>query len=306
MKLPAQSIADPAWRARLLLATTRLRVLFSLDDIRRALTHDALMNEITPILRTPDFLEHEASLVAEWCEERPEAAAVATASAAKLEHACRRAGISREAEEYRLRLHLAAHRRLDAAMVGDEVCSPCHWLLGEPHIDVELSDGPPLKVGCTRLANYYGSAAKSAASIRRLGNKDLVVEVERALFPLTPDDGDLVKFDRAFTHWREMDPMRRFEMSQKYPLFPRSLPLPFSRGEPPPGYLLRFDVQKLQEVGADLSTVSMAGISPYIAEPFAAYCREHAVRLEELAKDIGRLSLDHLVRHLRDVQIEAA
>lgn len=305
MKLPAHSIADPAWRARLLLATTRLRILFAMDDVHRALAQDALMAEITPVLRTPDLLEHESSLITEWSEERPEAAAVAMASASKLEQACRKQHLTPEAEEYRIRLHLAAHRRLDAAMVGDEVCAPCHWFLGEPHVDVDLSDGTSLKVGNTRLANYYGSAAKSSASIARLGNTTLVSEVEAALFPLIPPGGDLHAFARMFAHWREMEPMRSFEISQKYPLSPRSLPLPFSDGDAPPGYIVRFNQLALRSVGADLSTVAMAGFSPYLAEAFANYCRNHTERLEELSKEIGRLSMDHLVRHLRDVQVDA-
>lgn len=304
MKLPSHSISDPAWRARLLLATTRLRVLFSLPDVHRALAQDALMAEITPILRTPNLLEHEMSLITEWSEERPEAAAVAASSASKLEQACRKQYLRSDAEEYRVKLHLAAHRRLDAAMVGDEVCEPCHWFLGEPHLDVDLSDGTVLKVGNTRLANYYGSSAKSTASVSRLNNKSLVAEVEAALFPLQPAGGGLEQFASMFAQWRDMDDMRQFEISQKYPLFPRSLPLPFSGAAPPPGYVIRFDQPTLHSVGADLSTVSMAGFSPYMAEVFMTYCRSHTDRLEQLMQDIGRLSMDHLVRHLRDVQVE--
>ena len=304
MHLPANSIPDPAWRGRMLLATTRLRILFSLPDVHRALTQDALMAEITPVLRTPDLLEHEQSLLSEWGEERPEAAAVAAASATKIEQACRKLHLPPDAEEYRVRLHLAAHRRLDASMVGDEVCAPCHWFMGEPHIDLELSDDTTLRVGNTRLANYYGSAAKSAASIARLANPLLIAEVEAALFPPTPPD-DLREFAARYAQWREMDDMRLFEVSQKYPLFPRSLPMPFSDAAPPPGYLIRFDQGVLREVGADLSTVSLAGFSPYLAISFAEYCRKHTERLEALMQEVGRLSLDHLVRHLRDVQVEA-
>lgn len=305
MRLPSHSIADPSWRARLLLATTRLRVLFSLPDIHRALAQDALMAEITPTLRTPDLLLHEDSLLSEWSDLRPEAAAIASASAAKIETACRKLKLSESAIAYRVRLNLAAHRKLDAALVGDEVCAPCAWFLGEPHIEVGLSDGTTLKAGCTRLANYYdGANAKSEASIARLKNSKIVSEAEAALFPLLPQGGDLEEFNRAYLSWREMDKMREFEVTQKYPLFCRSLPLPFSGAEPPPGYIIRFDQDVLRAVGADLNTTSMAGFSPYMAKTFADYCRNHTERLEQLMKNVSTLAMEHLVRHLRDVQVD--
>lgn len=306
MQLPSQTIPDAAWRARLLLATTRLRLLFGLPDIHRALVQDAFMAEITPVLRTPDYLAREEALVGEWSEERPEASGIAHKSAIKVEKACKAAKLSDTATEYRVRLHLAAYRRLDAATTGDEVSAPNHWLLGEPHIVVTLSDGTPIKTGSTRIANYYPSAAKSSLSLSKLNNQALVREVEVALFPLLPEDGDLDKFGPAFEHWNEMAAMREFECNQKYPLFPRSLPMPFSGAEPPPGYISRFNRDSLGSVGADLSTVSMAGFSPYMAGVFADYCRSHTDALEQRMKAVQQLALDHLVRHLRDVQVAAA
>ncbi len=306
MKMPLNTVANPRWRAGLLLATTKLRALFALREVHVALVHDEMAQEIQPLLRTPNLLQMEDSLLDEWTELRPSASAIALESVAKVSAACMAAGLPTNVIEHRERLHLAAFRRLDSSVLGNELFSPCPVFLGVPHIEVTLSDKSAFKIGNVDVCNYYPTAATDAQSLERLRNADLVAEVERHLWPLLPEDGDLAVYRQNFEDWLELEPLRKFECEQKFPLFPRSWPTPFEGATPPPGYRLRFSMEQLESVGADLHTISLAGFSPYIAEVHWAYCEKHNRRAIELMDKIHDLALEHLVRHLRDVQVQAA
>jgi len=124
----------------------------------------------------------------------------------------------------RLRLHLAAHRRIDAAALGREVFLPCPAFLGEPHIACELADGLILKIGIVRMAHYWPKPEMAARSRAWCGNRALVEAVERRLFPLLPPPGPDAahEFEVAAGVWILLQPLREFEARHCLPLFPYS------------------------------------------------------------------------------------
>ena len=271
-----------------MLYTTPLGQFCQLPEVALALAQDRLAATISPLLQIPDFLPNEEQLLRDWEVERPKAAVSAKESAAQLQHEI--ADMPPAVRSLRVRLRVAALRRIDAAAVGREVFFPCPALFGEPHvIEEELPQGFALKVGISRLAHYWPKPATEARSESWRADPELVWAVERRLLPLLPPPGPRAneEFAAAAALWLALGPLRDFEAAHVLPLFPYSTIYP--NGYVPKGYQIRISHEILSAVGGSYLTLAAAGLSPYIAEPFLAYCESRRSLLTEWLKDLPAL-----------------
>jgi hypothetical protein len=272
-----------------LLYTTPLGQFCRHPEIALALAQDKLAASVAPFIQVPDLLAYEERLFEDWQLERPEPAAEATASAEALKKECM--GMESKALGLRLRLHLAAHRRIDAAALGREVFLPCPAFLGEPHIACELADGLILKIGIVRMAHYWPKPEMAARSRAWCGNRALVEAVERRLFPLLPPPGPDAahEFEVAAGVWILLQPLREFEARHCLPLFPYSTIYPDNYV--PRGYHIRIRPETMRELGGSYLTLASAGLSPYIAEPLLDYCETRRELLETWKRDLLELGI---------------
>ncbi len=273
-----------------LLYTTPLGQFCRHPEIAAALAQDKLAALISPFLHIPDLLRNEHRLLRDWELERPHAFAVARASANPLEQSFDHA--KPEIRELRVLLHLSAHRRIDAAAVGREVFLPCPAFFGEPHVGCELSDGLTLKVGIVRMAHYWPKPDSDARSQTWRSNSELVRAVETALLPLLPPPGAGAEdqFATAAELWLTLAPLREFEAHSSLPLFPYTTIYP--EGFVPRGYRVRIQPQTMRALGGSYLTLAAAGLSPYIADCFSAYCESRRELLGDWTQDLIALAVD--------------
>jgi hypothetical protein len=78
--------------------------------------------------------------------------------------------------------------------------------------------------------------------------------------------------------WLGTAALREFEATSPWPLFPHALVRP--DGATPPGFRRRIRPETMRALGGSDLTLAAAGLSPYVAAPFADYC---AARRAELA-----------------------
>ena len=281
-------ITDSSPLARLLY-TTPLGEFCRHPEIAEALAQDRLAATLTPWLQVPDLFGCEHRLFRDWQVERPEAAAFAQESAAAIEVEC--AGMAKEVLQLRLLIHLTAHRRIDAAAVGREVFLPCAPFFGEPHVLCELPQGLALKVGTVRMANYWPRPEMEARSRVWRANRELVQAVERSLFSLLPPPGPdaAEQFGTAAALWLRLKPLRDFEARSSLPLFPYSTIYP--DGYCPRAYKIRIPAETMRRLGGSYLTLAAAGLSPYIADPFLAYCDTRKELLAEWTEDLVGLAI---------------
>ena len=273
-----------------LLYTTPLGQFCRHPEIAMALAQDRLAALISPFLHVPDLLANEHRLLRDWEIERPEPAARARASAAALEQTVTEP--SPEVRELRMRLHLAAHRRIDATAVGREIFQPCPAFFGEPHVTCELSDGLTLKIGPVRMAHYWPKPDSEARSHAWRNNPTIVRAVETALLPLLPPHGPDAgeQFDTAAALWLTLAPLRDFEARSSLPLFPYTTIYP--EGYTPRGYRIRIETATMRSLGGSYLTLAAAGLSPYIAECFHTYCDTRSALLAEWTEDLIALAIE--------------
>lgn len=273
-----------------MLYTTPLGHFCRLPEVALALAQDRLAATISPLLQIPDFLSCEEDLLRDWEVERPAAALQAKESAARLEKEI--TSMPPAVRSLRIRLRVAALRRIDAAAVGREVFLPCAALFAEAHL---LEEGMPLgfamKVGTSRLAHYWPKPASEAKSEAWRADPELVEAVERRLLPLLPPSGPKAdeEFAAAAALWLALSPMRDFEAANVLPLFPYSTIYP--NGYVPRGYRVRIRPESLAPLGGSYLTLAAAGLSPYIAEPFDAYCESRQALLKAWMEDVPALAV---------------
>lgn len=273
-----------------LLYTTPLGQFCRHPEIATALAQDKLATLIAPFLHIPDLLLSEHRLLRDWELERPPPFAAARESAAALEHSF--ANAKPEIRELRVLLHLSAHRRIDAAAVGREIFLPCPAFFDEPHITCEMSNGFTLKLGIVRMAHYWPRPDGDARSHAWRSDPELVSAVERALLPLMPLPGAGAgeQFGTAAELWLTLAPLRDFETRSSLPLFPYTTIYP--EGYVPRGYRVRIQPATMRALGGSYLTLAAAGLSPYIADCFSAYCETRRELLEEWTQDLISLAVD--------------
>ena len=280
-----------------LLYTTPLGEFCRHPEIAGALAQDRLAATLAPWLQAPDLFVCEHRLFRDWQVERPEAAAFAQESAVAIETEW--AGMAAEVLQLRLLIHLTAHRRIDAAAVGREVFLPCASFFGEPHVTCELPQGLALKIGTVRMANYWPKPEMEARSRVWWANRELVQAVERRLFPLLPPPGTeaVEQFGTAAALWLRLKSLREFEARSSLPLFPYSTIYP--DGYCPRAYKIRIPAETMRSLGGSYLTLAAAGLSPYIADPFLAYCETRKELLGDWTEDLLGLAIGkwgHLAR----------
>lgn len=272
-----------------LLYTTILGDFCRLPEVALALAQDRLAATIAPLLQIPDFLLCEEQLLRDWEVERPRAAAQAKESAASLEKEV--AAMPAAVRSLRIRLRVAALRRIDAAAVGREVFLPCPALFAEAHLlEDNLPQGFVMKVGISRMAHYWPKPATEAKSEAWRADHELVRAVEQRLLPLLPPPGPKAdeEFAAAAALWLALGTLRDFEATNVLPLFPHSTIYP--NGYVPRGYRIRILPETLANVGGSYLTLAAAGLSPYIAEPFHAYCEARRTLLTGWLEDVPALA----------------
>ncbi len=272
-----------------LLYTTPLGQFCRHPEIATALAQDKLAALISPFLHVPDLLVNEHRLFRDWEIERPEPAARARASAAGIEQSL--AESNPGVRELRVRLHLAAHRRIDAAAVGREIFEPCPAFFGEPHVACELPDKLTLKLGPVRMAHYWPKPDSEARSHAWRNNPMIVCAVETALLPLLPQPSPNAdeQFATAAALWLTLAPLREFEGRSSLPLFPYTTIYP--EGYTPRGYQIRIQPETMRALGGSYLTLASAGLSPYIADCFHAYCATRRELLTEWTEDLVALAV---------------
>lgn len=270
------------------LHTTPLGQFCRQPEIAWALAQDRLATTITPFLHLPDIFRYEERLLRDWETERPDAAAQARASAALVRAGA--GGMTDDARRLRELLHRVAHRRLDAAAVGREVFIPCPPFFGEPHLAQPLRDGLTLKIGIVRMAHYWPKPESELRSQTWRAQPELIRAAESVLFPLLPPPGEneADEFSAAASLWLALAPLREFEAHKSLPLLPYTTIYP--EGYVPRGYSLRIKPETMRALGGSYLTLAAAGLSPYIADPFLAYCDSRRSLLQTWIADLESLA----------------
>jgi hypothetical protein len=277
---------DRARAVARILHTTPLGVMCRHPEIRMALAQDRLAETLNPLLAAPDLIAGEDRLLRDWEVERPGPAAHAAASAKGL--AAASPGLPPPTLRMRLAIRLAALRRIDAAAVGREVFSPCPAFFGEPHIAFDLGCSLNFKAGMVRISNSWPNPGTETRSLAWRSDPLLVEAVENRLFPPLASSGQsAAELAGVIAEWTALGPLREFEMSSPLPLFPRTTIYP--NGHLPRGFRIRIGPETMIACGGSYLTLAAAGLSPYIAEPFAEYCRSRVGLLEEWSGDVAAL-----------------
>jgi hypothetical protein len=276
---PAAPASAGASRLEERLRTTPLGRMCLHPEVRRALAQDRLASSLEPLLRVPDLLDGEDELAAAWRRERPEAAAQADAGAAALAPSA-----SGAAGVWRRRLRLAALRRLDAAAVGREVYRPCPAYFGEPYLACAIAPDLSLKAGLVRRMAAWPTPESEARSRAWRADGARVAAVEGRLLPVLAPAAD-----SALDRWLALAPLREFEARSPWPLFPPATGGP--AGPVPAGFRVRIRPETVRELGGTGRTLALAGLSPYLAEPFGDYCETQRELLAAWAQDPAGLAL---------------
>jgi hypothetical protein len=278
-------VADPKARHRALeqrLRTTPLGRMCLHPEVRLALAQDRLAAEVEPMLRIPDLLVGEERLASVWRTERPQVAGLAAA--------VNPAGASRGSAgelPWRQRLRGAVLRRLDVAAVGREVYFPCPGYFGEPYLTFATTPGHFFKAGLVRSMRTWSSPEGEARSAAWRSSPEQIAAMERRLFPVLADNRPRREGASALPLWLALAPVRDFEDRSPWPLFPRAAGFPGA----PPGFLVRIRPETMRELGGSYRTLALAGLSPYLAPPFADFCATRRELLAAWSEDPAGLAL---------------
>jgi hypothetical protein len=264
------------------LCTTPLGRMCLHPEVRWALAQDRLAAEAEPLLRIPDLLAGEDRLAGAWRTERPEAAG--SAAAASLVGAAR--GTAEELP-WRQRLRGAVLRRLDAAAVGREVYLPCPAYFGEPYLAFAITSEYSLKAGLVRSMRTWSSPEGEARSAAWRKSPAQIAAMEGRLFPVLGPDRPRREGASALPLWLALAPVRDFETRSPWPLFPRAAGF----RDAPPGFVVRIRPETMRELGGSYRTLARAGLSPYLAQPFADYCETRRELLAAWSEDVAGLAL---------------
>ena len=259
-------------------------------EIAEALAQDRLAATLTPWLRVPDLFGCEHRLFRDWQVERPEAAAFAQESAAAIEVEC--AGMAKEVLQLRLLIHLTAHRRIDAAAVGREVFLPCAPFFGATPISSASCrrDSPLRSEPCAwRTIGPSPIWRPGAGFGGRITN--WCKRWNEASFPSyrRPAPTRRSSSGRRQRCGLRLKPLRDFEARSSLPLFPYSTIYP--DGYCPRAYKIRIPAETMRRLGGSYLTLAAAGLSPYIADPFLAYCDTRKELLAEWTEDLVGLAI---------------
>jgi len=270
------------------LHTTPLGRMCLHPEVRLALAQDKLAAALEPMLRVPDLLAGEDQLAEAWRRDRPEAAANADAGAETLAPSC---SASTEVGLWRRRLRFAALRRLDAAAVGREIYVPCPAFFGEPYLNFASAPEFSFKAGLVRTAKTWPNPASEALSRAWRADAERIAAAESWLFPVLSCAGGRsdAEVATALALWLALTPVRDFEARSSWPLFPPA------SGSPDqlelPGFKVRIRPETMRELGGSYRTLATAGLSPYLAEPFADYCETQRDLLAAWSEDVAGLAM---------------
>ena len=195
--------------------------------IRRLVAQEFMVESFRPFVETPDLLEGEDELLEHWRRERRE---IATAAEEAARGALPEFDLSPSAgveQKERLLLRMAANRRLDSWLTGqDRLTERPHSFGGDLYRLLTLPNYPrPLKVGICS-ASFYGSEPRQDQELRRLFiNRSVLQAVEFALFPLAGIGGltNASHWTAIRRPWRDAAPLRVLEATTRRGAFPQGL-----------------------------------------------------------------------------------
>ena len=267
------------------LRTTPLGRMCLHSEVRRALAQDRLAAALEPLLRLPDLLEGEDRLAEVWRVARPEAAAQAAAAGAAL----RSGDGGAEERSWHQRLRTAALRRLDAAAVGREIYRPCPAFFGEPYLPFAVRTDLTLKAGLVRDMRTWPDSEREAQSAAWRADAACVAAVEDRLLPGLGPGRPRGGADSSLAAWLALAAVRAFETRSPWPLFPRATAL--ATEAPPAGFVVRIQPETMRNLGGSYRTLASAGLSPFLAQPFAEYCETRRDLLAAWSEDGPGLAL---------------
>lgn len=276
-----------------LLLATKLGEYFKHPEMTMALAQNVFLERILPFVRMPDVLVDEERLVDEWTTTRGAATRRSKEYGQELEARFR--GLPFEAIHCRIILGLAAYRKIDAAVVGSERFYACPLFMGESYMLCKSTAGLSIKAGLVRTANYWPNPETDASSEKLLSDRELVYEIERMLLPFVPPAGENNEKQLwldLYKMWRAVEPLRKFEQTNKLPLFPEKVY--WEAPTIPAGYQWRIQPETMAKLGMNIEDLITAGISPYISTVFAEFCAARQHLLAEIAEDPLTLAEQHL------------
>ncbi len=275
-----------------LLESSPLGAFFEREEVRRAIAEDILLEQFKPFVFTALFIDEEP-ILASWRAQRPDAYTLAK----KLAEEALKPFESLSKEHYRRRfdLRLSTYRKIDVWWCGSELFVPHEALGAEPYFTITLPgyEASPVKIGQTRSFNYASDPKRDAVALDLLLKKEIVDSIERARYPLLPQEGP-----QMVEEWSDLqavlgvaETFRAFDRQNKLPAFPKTLIV-----DPvlvPGGFRARFASD-----AALWSSLYAMGISPILSDPAAEYLKTKTRSVSALMSERNTL-LDFLCRSIR-------
>lgn len=220
--------------------------------MRRLIAQEFRVEEVRPFVETPDLLDGEEELIEGWRRERGPIAAAAEESMREALGDFDLSSAAKPAQRDRVVLRLAACRRLDSWLTGqDRLTARPHAFAGDLYRLLTLPGYPrPIKIGICS-ASFYGSDARQDQELRRLYlNEGVLQTVEFTLYPLAGRGGltNAAHWCKIRERWRDCAPLRILEATTRRGAFPRGL---FFQ-KPPSDVVPRVDPLFIQQVGQEV------------------------------------------------------
>jgi len=275
-----------------LLETTPLGQFFEREDLRRAVAEDIILEQFKPFVFTALFVDDDA-LLNTWRAQRPESHTMAKQLTVPALTVYEK--LEKDHYEKRMRLRLAAYRKIDVWWCGEsELFIPNESLGAEPYFTIILKgyENRPVKIGLTRSSTYASDPKRDAVALELMQVEEFVHTIERAMYPLLPMDDQT-----APQEWADLqtilavaESFRIFNRQHKLPVFPKALIV-----DPkaiPAGYQARFPAE------AQLwSGLYALGISPILSDPAMEYLKTKSRSIAALSTDRDTL-LNYLCRSI--------
>jgi hypothetical protein len=131
--------------AEYLIENTPLGKLYALPSVQRAMVHDDLCETLSSFVGAPDVFSGEEALVEAWAKSRPAQYAAAETQWQRIAPAF----ADSLHQQHRRLLRLAACRRIDATVTGNEVFALNPAFAGFPYF-LETASDRPAKDRCAR------------------------------------------------------------------------------------------------------------------------------------------------------------
>jgi hypothetical protein len=255
-----------------------------LDPVRRVIAQELYFDRLRPFVETPDLLQHEPKLLAEWSQLRPDIHRLGEASARCTLQAFDLSAGGPAEDKDRLLLRLAALRRLDSwlASGGDRVIERPHSFGGDLYWTVEVPGfDRPMKVGLNFTHDYHPDPRHNAEFKAVLENEPAIAAVEFALFPLPGRQCQLVPdhWRKIRGRWREVAALRDFDGMSDVAVFPEG----YLFAKPPAGMLARVPQEFLSQINPLLFIET--GLCPWLPEVTAAFLESHQHEFSAVATD---------------------